>query len=196
MRKSTVRRNTAETRVTVTIDVDGRGRSSIDTSVPFLDHMLTLFAKHSSSDLKVAASGDIEVDAHHLVEDAGITLGSAIKEALGKKAGIARYGNFLMPMDEAISYVAVDLSGRPHLSFDVKFLRPSAGCREFDYFLIKEFFKALVSSSGITLHIKNAAGETNHHIAESIFKGFARAFAQAVAKIPGRRGVLSTKKIL
>ncbi|PKN00776.1 MAG: imidazoleglycerol-phosphate dehydratase HisB [Elusimicrobia bacterium HGW-Elusimicrobia-1] len=196
MRKSTVRRNTAETRITVTIDIDGRGRSSVDTSVPFLDHMLTLFSKHSSSDLKVAASGDIEVDAHHLVEDAGITLGSAIKEALGKKAGIARYGNFLMPMDEAISYVAVDLSGRPHLSFDVKFLRPSAGGREFDYSLIKEFFKALVSSSGITLHIKNAAGETNHHIAESVFKGFARAFAQAAARIPGRRGVPSTKKIL
>lgn len=201
MRKATIKRNTAETRINMTLNIDGRGIASIATSLPFLDHMLTLFAKHSSSDLKILAIGDIEVDAHHLVEDAGIVLGTAIKKCLGKKAGIERYGNFLMPMDEAISYVAVDLSGRPHLSFDVKFFGDvkSSGGRAgsgFDYSLIKEFFKALVSSAAMTLHIKNAAGESNHHIAESLFKGFAKAFAAAARKTPGRRGIPSTKKLL
>jgi len=200
MRHATVKRETAETKIRISFNLDGKGKSDVKSSIPFLDHMLTLFAKHSYCDLVVRASGDIEVDQHHLVEDIGIVLGDAIKKALGKKTGIARYGNFLMPMDEALSYVAIDLSGRPYLSFMVKFRRDYArGVAGFDYSLVKEFFKALVSSAGMTLHIKTNSGETNHHIAESVFKGFAKAFYQACRRLPhheGCRTVPSTKKIL
>ena len=196
MRHAAVKRETSETKIRISLNLDGKGKTDIKTSIPFLDHMLALFAKHSYCDLHIRASGDIEVDQHHLVEDTGIVLGDAIKKALGKKIGIARYGNFLMPMDEALSYVALDLSGRPYLSFMVKFRRDYTREAGFDYSLVREFFKALVSASGMTLHIKTNSGETNHHIAESVFKGFAKAFYQASRRLKGRRAVPSTKKIL
>lgn len=197
MRKASVSRVTAETKIKLSLNLDGTGKSRIDTTIAFMDHMLTLFSRHSLIDLTIKASGDTEVDQHHLVEDLGIVLGLALKKALGKKVGIFRYGNFLMPMDESLSYVAVDLSGRPHLSYIVKFRSTSRTSQKFDYSLIREFFKAVSNSAGMTLHIKSHAGENNHHIAESIFKGFAKAIAQAV-KIESKKvkSVPSTKNLL
>ncbi|MBN1385276.1 MAG: imidazoleglycerol-phosphate dehydratase HisB [Elusimicrobia bacterium] len=196
MRKAEIKRKTAETNIKLSLNLDGKGRYKLDTSIPFIDHMLSLFSKHALIDLNIKARGDTEVDNHHLVEDLGIVLGEAIKKALGKKAGIARYGNFLLPMDEALSYIAVDLSGRPYFSFDVKFSSQSGKFSGFDYSLIEEFFRAVSSSCGINLHIKNHTGRNNHHISESIFKGFAKAICQAV-KINRRiKGIPSTKRIL
>lgn len=194
-RRATIKRITAETRIIVSLNLDGRGKADIKTTIPFMDHMLSLFSKHSLTDLKISASGDTHIDEHHLVEDLGIVLGAAIKEALGKKKGISRYGNFLLPMDEALSYVALDLSGRPYFAYDVKF-RKNAKKTGFDYSLIKEFFRAVSNSAGMNLHIRQLSGENNHHIAESIFKGFAKALAHAVKTDKRISGVPSTKKVL
>jgi len=199
MRKTKLMRKTKETDVKIELNLDGKGNFRINTSLPFLDHMLSLFAKHGLFDLKIKARGDRKIDDHHLVEDIGIVLGVAIKKSLGNKKGIERYGNFLMPMDEALSYVVVDLSGRPYFSFDVKFKRRIAGIRvikreeEFDYSLIEEFFRAISNNAEMNLHIKNYSGKNNHHIAESIFKGFGKALAMAVKINPRIKGVPSTK---
>ena len=192
MRKSKIKRKTTETNIDLSLNLDGNGKYKIKTTIPFIDHMLSLFSKHSLIDLTIKAGGDTEVDNHHLIEDLGIVLGDAVKKALGKKTGISRYGNFLLPMDEALSYVAIDLSGRPYFSFDVK-LKESV---DFDYSLLEEFFRAVSSSCGMNLHIKNHTGKNNHHIAESIFKGFAKALQQAIKINKKIKGIPSTKKML
>jgi len=202
VRKAKVARKTAETDIKLAVNLDGAGRYKISTTIPFLDHMLSLFSKHSGIDLEIKAKGDTEVDCHHLTEDLGIVLGEAIKKSLGKKAGIARYGNFLLPMDEALSYVAIDLGGRPYLSYNVKFSAIGGSAfggkrlAGFDYSLIEEFFRAVSNSAGMNIHIKNHSGSNNHHIAESIFKGFAKAVRQAVKIEKKSSGVPSTKNIL
>ena len=206
MRKAKIKRKTAETNIELSLNLDGCGKYKIETTIPFVDHMLSLFSKHSLIDLGIKAKGDTEIDNHHLVEDLGIVLGEAIKKALGKKIGITRYGNFLLPMDEALSYIAIDLSSRSYFTFDVKFTPPflerplgRAGFRkfvDFDYSLLSEFFRAVANSCGMNLHIKNHAGKNNHHIAESIFKGFALALQQAVKINKKIIGIPSTKKKL
>ena len=191
-RKAKIARKTNETNVKIEINLDKVSKSSVSTTIGFLDHMLDLFAAHAGIYLKVSASGDTHIDDHHLVEDIGITLGKAIKEALGDKKGINRYGHFLLPMDEALSYIALDLSGRFFLSYeaDIKFQKTG-----FNYDLIQEFFYALAYNAAMTLHIKMIKGRNNHHIAESIFKGFGRAFGQGISfsknrNIPSTKGVL------
>lgn len=201
MKIVTIKRKTKETQIEVMFNSKGTGEYNINTSIPFLDHMLELFALHGNFDLKIVASGDTEIDNHHLVEDIGIILGMTIKKVAGNKKGMARYGNFLMPMDEALSYVVVDLSGRPYLSFDVKFKKIIGPViktirEEFDYSLIREFFRAVSNNAEMNLHIKNHSGENNHHIAESVFKGFAKALSQALTKQPKTKKIPSTKGIL
>jgi imidazoleglycerol-phosphate dehydratase len=193
LRKASILRETKETNVSIVLNLDKPEPVNISTTVPFVDHMLTLFAHHSAIALNVKAKGDTEIDDHHLVEDIGITLGQTLKKALGDKKNINRYGNFLLPMDEALSYVALDISGRPYLEYKVKF---KAGNKGFDFALFKEFFYAVAINAGITLHITQKAGENNHHIAESIFKGFGRALMQAVAVNKKQKGIPSTKGIL
>ncbi|PIU84167.1 MAG: imidazoleglycerol-phosphate dehydratase HisB [Elusimicrobia bacterium CG06_land_8_20_14_3_00_38_11] len=192
MRDAKIKRKTTETNIQLSLNLDGCGRYKIKTTIPFMDHMLSLFSKHSLIDLEIKANGDTEVDNHHLVEDLGIVLGEAMKKSLGKKTGITRYGNFLLPMDEALSYIAIDLSGRPYFSFDVKF----GNSVDFDYSVIEEFFRAVSSSCGMNLHIKNHTGKNNHHIAESVFKGFAKALQQAIKINKKIKGIPSTKKML
>ena len=188
-----IKRKTAETDIELKVDLDSIKKSSINTTIPFMDHMLTLFSAHAGITLNIKAKGDTQVDDHHLVEDLGISLGLALKQALGDKKGIVRYGNFLLPMDESLAYVALDISGRPHLSYEAKIKFQKTG---FNYDLVQEFFIAVVNNAGITLHIKMLKGRNNHHIAEAIFKGFGRAIAQAIAinkknnKIPSTKGVL------
>ncbi|MDR3049881.1 MAG: imidazoleglycerol-phosphate dehydratase HisB [Elusimicrobiota bacterium] len=193
MRKSKIVRNTNETQISIELNLDKTAKPQISTTIGFLDHMLTLFAAHSSIALKIKAKGDAWIDDHHLVEDIGIALGLALKESLGDKKGIARYGHFLLPMDEALSYIALDLSGRFFLSYeaDIKFQKTG-----FNYDLIQEFFYALASNAGMTLHIKMLKGRNNHHIAESIFKAFARALKQAGAITKNNRAIPSTKGVL
>ncbi|MDR3253561.1 MAG: imidazoleglycerol-phosphate dehydratase HisB [Endomicrobium sp.] len=192
-RKSKVVRKTKETDISVEINFDKSSVPSVSTSIGFLDHMLELFAVHSGIGFKIKASGDTHIDDHHLVEDSGIAIGQALKEAVSDKRGIARYGHFLLPMDESLSYVALDFSGRFYLSYeaDITFRK-----KEFNYDLIQEFFYALASNAGITLHIKMIKGRNNHHIAESIFKAFGRALGQAVAYSKSKKTVPSTKGIL
>ncbi len=193
MRKSKINRKTSETDVKLEINLDSSKKSSVCTTIPFMDHMLDLFSAHAGITLNINAKGDIHIDDHHLVEDIGITLGQAFKKALGDKKGITRYGHFLLPMDEALAYVALDISGRPHLNYEAAIKFQQNG---FNYDLIQEFFTAFVNNAGITLHIKMMKGRNNHHIAEAIFKGFGRAVAQAVSinkknkKIPSTKGVL------
>ena len=188
-----IKRKTAETNIDLKVNLDLANKSSISTTIPFMDHMLTLFSAHAGITLNIKAKGDTQVDDHHLVEDLGISLGLALKQALGDKKGIVRYGNFLLPMDESLAYVALDISGRPHLSYEAKIKFQKTG---FNYDLVQEFFIAVVNNAGITLHIKMLKGRNNHHIAEAIFKGFGRAIAQAIAinkknnKIPSTKGVL------
>ena len=191
MRKSEVARKTRETDIFIALDLDGEGRSSIDTGIPFMNHMLELFAKHGFFDLEVRAKGDIEVDYHHTMEDLGLVLGQALAEALGDKAGIRRYGSCILPMDETLALVALDLSGRPCLVWDVDF--PAQMIRDLDVRLFCEFFQALVNRAGMNLHVKKLAGEEVHHVAEAIFKAFAKALDQAVSLDPRVKGVLSTK---
>lgn len=189
-----IRRTTRETDISVKISLDGDGGADVDTGIPFMDHMLTLFAKHGFFQLEVKAKGDIDVDYHHTMEDLGLTLGEALGKALGDKAGIRRYGSCILPMDEALALVALDLSGRPMLVFDVK--SPAPMIRDLDVRLFHEFFQALSVKAGMNLHIRLLAGEEVHHAFEAIFKGFARALDQAVGFDPRVKGVLSTKGTL
>lgn len=195
MRTSTIKRNTEETKIELSLNLDGKGESKIDTGCGFFDHMLTLFSKHSKIDLDVVCKGDTNVDYHHTVEDIGIVLGKAILESLGDKKGINRYADTILPMDESLILTAIDISGRSYLGFDVLF--PSQKIGDFDTELVEEFFMALVRSAEITLHIKKMAGENSHHIAEGIFKSFARSLRVAVAldenfkdQLPSTKGVL------
>ena len=189
MRKSEVARKTRETDIFIALDLDGEGRSSIDTGIPFMNHMLELFAKHGFFDLTVRAKGDIEVDYHHTMEDLGLVLGDVLAQALGDKAGIRRYG--ILPMDEALALIALDLSGRPCLVWNVDF--PAPMIRDLDTRLFCEFFQALVNRAGMNLHVRKMAGEEVHHVAEAVFKAFAKALDQAVTHDPRVKGVLSTK---
>ncbi len=193
-RSAVQKRATRETDISISLGLEKPGKIAVSTSIPFMDHMLTLFAHHAGFSLSIKASGDTHIDDHHLVEDIGITLGSALKLALGDKKGIVRYGNFLLPMDEALSYVALDLSGRPLLDFGVKFAKQSG--ERFDYSLIKEFFYALAVNSGMTLHISMKKGSNNHHIAEAVFKGFGRALAAAATRDKKNKSIPSTKGLL
>lgn len=190
---TTITRNTNETQIELALDLYSDAGADIESPVPFLNHMLTLFARHAGVGLRVRATGDTEIDGHHTVEDIGITLGQAISGALGEKKGIARYGDALIPMDEALVLCALDLSGRGHLSFDAAF--PTQRVGAFDLELVEEFFTALVRSAGITLHLKQMAGKNSHHIAEACFKAFAHAFRKALEKTGDTR-VLSTKGVL
>jgi imidazoleglycerol-phosphate dehydratase len=192
MRAGKVKRRTAETDVAVSVALDGSGKADIKTGVGFLDHMLELFARHGLFDLTVKVTGDLHVDQHHTVEDCGIALGEAVRQALGDKAGIARYATVHMPMDETLTRVALDISGRPYLIFLTTF--PAARIGNFDTELVREWFQAFAMNSGITLHVETLYGMNAHHMAESCFKGLARALRQAVTVDPreGKR-VPSTK---
>ena len=194
-RIATLSRKTAETEITLTINLDGVGNYEVDTGIPFFDHMLCLFAKHGLFDLSVKATGDIEVDYHHTVEDVGIVLGEAIKQALGEKLGIRRYGFFILPMDESLGRVALDLSNRPFLRYDVD--SPAHYIRDFNIVLIREFFQALVNSLAANIHLKVEYGDEPHHIVEALFKCFARALDLATSIDPRTEGKLpSTKEML
>jgi imidazoleglycerol-phosphate dehydratase len=189
-----VRRKTKETEVVLKLDLDGSGRHSISTSVSFFDHMLSLLAYHSNIDLSLKAKGDIGVDSHHTVEDVGICLGDGIRKALGEAKGIQRYGMAMVPMDEALGSVALDLSMRPYLIFHMKLRRSKIGT--FDLELVEEFFKALCNHAGMTLHINLLYGRNSHHMVEAVFKGFGRALREAIALDERSSGVPSTKGIL
>ncbi|MCK9196724.1 MAG: imidazoleglycerol-phosphate dehydratase HisB [Syntrophales bacterium] len=191
MRKGKVKRKTSETTISMEMDLDGSGRAEIGTTVPFMDHMLTLFSRHGLFDIKIAGKGDRDVDDHHLVEDLGICLGQSVKEALGSKEGIKRYGSALVPMDESLCSIAIDLSGRPYLIYNVEFGGARIG--DFDPALLKEFFKSFSDHSGMTLHINVLYGKNNHHVAESIFKAFAWALRRAASLDDRINGVMSTK---
>ena len=190
-RTAEIHRETKETKVQVSLNLDGSGKASVHTGVGFLDHMLDLLARHSLVDLTVEAEGDLQVDSHHTVEDVGIVLGQAIDRALGEKRAIGRFGWAIVPMDESLAQVAIDLSGRPAFVFNVKFTSPSIG--PFAAELVEEFFKALSVSAKMNLHVGVAYGTNNHHIAEAVFKATARALRQAVALDPRADDVPSTK---
>ena len=195
MRQAEVSRNTLETRITVKIDLDGSGQGRFATGVPFLDHMLDQIARHGLIDIDVEAHGDLHIDAHHTVEDIGITLGQALAKALGDKKGVRRYGHAYVPLDESLSRVVLDLSGRPGLVFDVEFSRALIGA--FDVDLVREFFQGLVNHALMSVHIDNLRGVNAHHQAESIFKAFGRALRMAVEIDPRAVGsVPSTKGAL
>jgi len=194
MRKGKVKRKTGETDLAVEIELDGSGDGKIATTIPFMDHMLNLLARHGLFDIKIVGKGDREVDDHHLVEDLGICLGAAIKQALGGKEGINRYGDALAPMDESLCCVALDISGRPCLIYRAELGTARIG--DFDASLLREFFKALADHSGITLHINVLYGKNSHHIAEAIFKAFALALRRAVQLDDRIQGVMSTKGTL
>jgi imidazoleglycerol-phosphate dehydratase len=193
-RTASISRKTAETDIDVSLDLDGTGRADIATGVPFLDHMLDQVARHGAIDLAVRAKGDLHVDAHHTVEDVGIAIGQAAARALGDKKGLARYGHAYVPLDEALSRVVVDLSGRPGLEFHVAFKRARIGA--FDVDLVHEFFQGFANHALVTLHVDNLRGENAHHQAETVFKAFARALRMAVARDPRATGVPSTKGTL
>ena len=190
-RISNVSRKTKETDITLDFSVDGTGCASVNTGIGFFDHMLEGFAKHGFFDLKLECDGDLEVDTHHTVEDCGIVLGQAIKEAIGDKKGIKRYGNFILPMDESLVLCAVDLCGRPYLSWDANFTVPQIGDLETE--MIKEFFYAISYSAGMNLHIKVLTPGNNHHMAEAMFKAFAKALDEATMVDPRITDILSTK---
>lgn len=195
MRKAEVSRDTAETKIRVSIGLDGSGRQQLASGVPFLDHMLEQIARHGLIDLEVQAHGDLHIDAHHTVEDIGITLGQAFAKAIGDKRGIRRYGHAYVPLDEALSRVVVDLSGRPGLVWQVEFRRAMIG--SFDVDLAHEFFQGFVNHAQITLHVDNLRGDNAHHQCETIFKAFARALRMAVEPDPRAPGLLpSTKEAL
>lgn len=193
-RTASVKRTTKETDIEMILNLDGTGKTDIQTGVGFFDHMLEGFARHGLFDLTVRAKGDLEVDCHHTVEDTGIVLGTAISQALGDKAGICRYGNFMLPMDEALILCAVDLSGRPYLNFDAAFTPGSIG--DLDTEMIREFFYAVSYSAKMNLHLKMLDGRNNHHIAEALFKGFGRALLQAVKREERMEGAWTTKGTL
>jgi len=196
MRKASVKRTTKETDVAVAVDLDGSGAASIATGIGFLDHMLDLLARHSRIDLDIKAKGDLHVDQHHTTEDVGIALGQAIKKALGDMKGITRYADVHVPMDETLTRVAIDISGRPFLVFNVEFVRAKIGT--FDTALVQEWFQALAVNAALTLHVATLYGSNDHHIAESCFKGLARALRTAIAidpraahEVPSTKGTLS-----
>ena len=191
-RKATVTRKTAETDIALTLALDGTGVSKTETGVPFLDHMLTLFAKHGLFDLEVKCIGDVAVDYHHTVEDPGLVLGEAFKRALGEKLGLRRYGFFLLPMDESLARVVVDLGGRPHLVYDVT--TPTMFVRDFNITLVKEFCRAFSNALGCNLHVALVYGEEPHHAAEAVFKGLARALDLATQIDPRAAGQLPSTK--
>lgn len=193
-RTANITRTTKETDINMTLNMDGEGVSNIHTGIGFFDHMLEGFAKHGFFNLDVTINGDLEVDGHHTVEDAGIVLGTAIKEAVGDKKGIKRYGYFILPMDDALALCAVDLCGRPYLQFDCTFPNDMVG--GFDTSLVREFFYAVSYSAGMNIHIKMLSGENSHHMIEAIFKAFAKALDEAVAFDPRIKDVLSTKGAL
>jgi len=190
-RTATVSRKTGETDITVTINLDGSGRAQVNTGIGFFDHMLNSFARHGLFDLTVTADGDLEVDCHHTIEDTGIVLGEAIKEALGDKAGIRRFGYFLLPMDEALVLCAVDLSGRPYLVMDAQFAGERVG--GFDTQMVHDFFYAVSYSCGMNLHLRELSGSNDHHVIEAMFKAFAKSLDQAVSYDERINGVFSTK---
>lgn len=192
MRQVTVTRNTLETQITVTLNLDGSGKSRFDTGVPFLDHMMDQIARHGLIDLDIVAKGDLHIDAHHTVEDIGITLGQALAKALGDKKGIRRYGHAYVPLDEALSRVVIDLSGRPGLDYGVEYTRASIG--QFDVDLFSEFFHGFVNHGMVTLHIDNLKGKNAHHQAETIFKAFGRALRMAMTLDPRSAGVIPSTK--
>ncbi len=192
MRKAKIIRKTAETDITLSLELDGSGKADIQTDCGFLNHMLTLFAKHGRFDLSVSCKGDSEVDFHHTVEDVGIVLGQAFNEALTDRRGITRYGSMLLPMDEALVQVALDISGRCYFAGDFAFLAPKAGA--FDTELVEEFFLGLCRSLGLTLHVRQICGRNTHHIIEAAFKGFGRAMRQAVAIDPAFAGDIPSTK--
>ena len=189
-----IKRKTKETDIKLTLNLDGKGASSIDTGIPFLDHMLELLSAHGFIDIDIKAKGDTEIDYHHSVEDIGICLGSAINKALGDKKGITRYGFAVVPMDEVLARVAIDISNRPYLAYNVTLEKSVTG--RFDTNILKEFFKAVVNNAGITMHIELLSGDDAHHAAESLFKAFARAFDQATQIDERLDDVPSTKGIL
>lgn len=194
MRCSKIVRKTAETQITAELVLDGQGNSKIDTGVGFLNHMLTLFAKHGFCDLTMQAEGDLEVDCHHTVEDCGIVLGRLLSEAVGDKAGMHRYGECFIPMDETLAQVVLDFSGRPYLVLQGEI--PSGELGNYDTEMTEEFFRAVASEAKMTLHIRILYGKNTHHIIEAVFKAFARALAQAVALDSRVKGVMSSKGVL
>ena len=193
-RRASQNRQTAETKISLSLNLDGEGKSDINTGVPFFDHMLTLFSRHSAIDLEVKVDGDIEVDYHHTVEDTGIVLGECLKEALGDKAGIRRYGHAYIPMDETLSRTVIDLSNRPHLEFNAPANTPSA--QNFPFTYVEEFCRAVTANLRANVHIELLYGRDGHHIAESIFKSLARALRVAIEKDPRQVGIPSTKEVL
>jgi imidazoleglycerol-phosphate dehydratase len=192
MRTATVTRNTAETQISVTVDLDGRGQSTLDSGIPFLDHMIDQIARHGMIDITLKATGDLHIDAHHTVEDIGITLGQAIIKAVGDKLGIRRYGHAYVPLDEALSRVVIDLSGRPGLSYHVNFTRARVGELDVDLFI--EFFQGFVNHSQSTLHIDNLRGVNSHHQAETVFKAFGRALRMACEIDARAAGIMPSTK--
>ncbi len=191
-RTASVRRDTKETQIEITLNLDGRGKSMLDTGLPFFDHMLDQVARHGLIDLEVRASGDLEIDAHHTVEDTGIVFGQAIAEALGDRKGVNRYGHAYVPLDEALSRVVIDFSGRPGLDYHVIYPRAHVG--EFDVDLIHEFFQGFVNAVAATLHIDTLRGNNAHHVAETVFKAFGRAVRMAVSRDPRMENILPSTK--
>ena len=191
-RSATVQRDTLETQISVSLNLDGTGKSEFATGIPFLEHMLEQIARHGAFDMNIKANGDLHIDDHHTVEDIGITLGQAFKQALGDKQGIMRYGHAYVPLDEALSRVVIDFSGRPGIEYRVDFTRPRIG--QFDVDLIHEFFQGFVNHAPATLHIDNLAGRNAHHIAETMFKAFGRALRFAVSRDERMPGVIPSTK--
>lgn len=191
-RTASIERNTLETQVRIDINLDGSGQADLQTGVPFFNHMLEQIARHGMLDLTIQAEGDLEIDAHHTVEDVGITLGQALREAVGDKRGILRYGHAYVPLDEALSRVVIDLSGRPGLEYEVTYPRARIG--DFDVDLIREFFQGLVNHAAMTLHVDNLRGRNAHHIAETAFKAFGRALRMACERDPRAEGSMPSTK--
>ena len=191
-RQASVERNTLETQIQVAVNLDGTGECKFDTGVPFLEHMLDQIGRHGLIDLDIKAKGDLHIDAHHTVEDIGITIGQAFTKAIGDKKGITRYGHAYVPLDEALSRVVIDFSGRPGMEYNVKFTRASIG--EFDVDLFHEFFQGFINHANVTLHIDNLSGTNSHHIAETVFKAFGRAVRMALAPDPRMQGVMPSTK--
>jgi len=191
-RTAEIERNTLETKIKVSLDLDGTGQSTLETGVPFLDHMLDQVARHGLIDLDIQAEGDLEIDAHHTVEDIGITLGQALAKAVGDKKGIRRYGHSYVPLDEALARVVIDLSGRPGLEYQVNFSRARIG--EFETDLFQEFFQGFVNHAGVTLHIDSLRGRNAHHVAETVFKAFGRALRMALEADERMQGITPSTK--
>lgn len=191
MRSASIERNTSETQISVKLDLDGTGKAKLDTGLPFLEHMLDQICRHGLVDMEITAKGDLEIDAHHTVEDIGITLGMAMNKAIGDKKGIRRYGHAYVPLDEALSRVVIDFSGRPGLIYEIPFTKKSVG--DFDVELFAEFFQGFVNHAQVTLHVDNLRGKNAHHQIETVFKAFGRALRMAIEKDERMTGIPSTK---